>query len=260
MIHGNYGAGVVVTKNLSSATTTIATTMDAVPAGSERILVIEDDRAVQKALKRLFEAEGFAVDIAGNGAAGLEMFRAATPSVLVLDLSLPGTPGQDVCREISQAAPSLPIIILSAKTEVMDKVLLLELGAHDYVTKPFSPRELLARVRTAMRRSPPLRTPLTETFTFGDVKVDFTKMELWREGNLVALTSQEFKVLKFMIQNAERVLSREELLNFVWGYRNYPSTRTVDNHILRLRQKLEKAPANPLHFRTVHSAGYKFVP
>ncbi len=246
----------VVNKNVSSATTT----MDAVPAGAERILVIEDDRAVQKALKRLFEAEGFAVDSAGNGAEGLEMFRTAAPSVLVLDLSLPGTPGQDVCREISQAAPLLPIVVLSARTEVMDKVLLLELGAHDYVTKPFSPRELLARVRTAMRRSQSLRTPLTETFTFGDVKVDFTKMELWREGKLVPLTSQEFKVLKFMIQNAERVLSREELLNHVWGYRNYPSTRTVDNHILRLRQKLEKDPANPLHFRTVHSSGYKFVP
>jgi DNA-binding response OmpR family regulator len=234
--------------------------MEAVPASAERILVIEDDRAVQKALKRLFEGEGFTVDIAGNGAVGLEMFRAATPSVLVLDLSLPGTPGQDVCREISQAAPSLPIIILSARTEVMDKVLLLELGAHDYVTKPFSPRELLARVRTAMRRSQSLRTPLTETFEFGAVKVDFTKMELWRDGKLLQLTSQEFKVLKFMIQNAERVLSREELLNHVWGYRNYPSTRTVDNHILRLRQKLEKDSANPLHFRTVHSSGYKFVP
>jgi DNA-binding response OmpR family regulator len=232
--------------------------MESVPASSERILVIEDDRAVQKALKRLFEAEGFAVDIADNGAVGLEMFQVATPAVLVLDLSLPGMPGQDVCREISQAAPSLPIVVLSARTEVMDKVLLLELGAHDYVTKPFSPRELLARVRTAMRRS--TRTPLTETFTFGDVKIDFTKMELWRNGNLVSLTSQEFKVLKFMIQHAERVLSRAELLNHVWGYRNYPSTRTVDNHILRLRQKLEKDPANPLHFRTVHSTGYKFVP
>jgi DNA-binding response OmpR family regulator len=257
MIHANYSAGAVVNKNIA-APMAAATTMEVVPASSERILVIEDDRAVQKALKRLFEGEGFAVDIAGNGAAGLEMFRAAAPSVLLLDLSLPGTPGQDVCREISQAAPSLPIIILSARTEVMDKVLLLELGAHDYVTKPFSPRELLARVRTAMRRSS--RTPLTETFSFGDVKVDFKKMELWREGNLVQLTSQEFKVLKFMIQNAERVLSREELLNHVWGYRNYPSTRTVDNHILRLRQKVEKDPANPVHFRTVHSAGYKFVP
>ena len=227
-------------------------------AGAERVLVIEDDRAVQKALTRLFEAEGFIVDMAGNGAAGLEMFAAAKPSVLVLDLSLPGMPGQDVCRQISQAAPSLPIIILSARTEVMDKVLLLELGAHDYVTKPFSPRELLARVRTAMRRS--TRIPVTDTFAFGEVKVDFTRMEVWREGNAVQLTSQEFKVLKFMIQNAERVLSRDELLNHVWGYRNYPSTRTVDNHILRLRQKLEKDPANPMYFRTVHSAGYKFVP
>jgi DNA-binding response OmpR family regulator len=254
MIHANYHPGAVVHKNLFSA----AAMNDPTASTSERILVIEDDRAVQKALRRLFEAEGFAVDVAGNGATGLEMFRAAAPAVLVLDLSLPGTPGQDVCREISQAAPSLPIIILSARTEVMDKVLLLELGAHDYVTKPFSPRELLARVRTAMRRS--TRVPLTETFTFGDVKVDFTKMELWRESGPVQLTSQEFKVLKFMIQNAERVLSREELLNFVWGYQNYPSTRTVDNHILRLRQKLEKDPANPLHFRTVHSSGYKFVP
>jgi DNA-binding response OmpR family regulator len=250
--------GWAVNKNISSAVAAGAATMEAVPSNAERILVIEDDRAVQKALKRLFEGEGFVVDIAGNGAAGLELFRAAAPSVLVLDLSLPGTPGQDVCREISQAAPSLPIIVLSARTEVMDKVLLLELGAHDYVTKPFSPRELLARVRTAMRRS--TRIPLSETFTFGDVKVDFTKMELWRDGNLVPLTSQEFKVLKFMIQNAERVLSREELLNLAWGYRNYPSTRTVDNHILRLRQKVEKDPANPLHFRTVHSSGYKFVP
>ncbi len=223
-----------------------------------RILVIEDDRAVQKALRRLFESEGFAVDIAGNGIEGLEMFRAAPPAVLVLDLSLPGMPGQDICRQISQAAPSLPIIILSARTEVMDKVLLLELGAHDYVTKPFSPRELLARVRTAMRRS--MRTTPTETFAFEDVNIDFMKMEVQKGGRPVQLTSQEFKVLKFMIQNAERVLSREELLNTVWGYQNYPTTRTVDNHILKLRQKLEKDPANPEHFRTVHSAGYKFVP
>src|ERR1700690_1645683 len=261
MIHAYYGARSIVNSNASSSAAAVAAmTMETVPASAERILVIEDDRAVQKALKRLFEAEGFTVDIAGNGAAGLEMFRAAAPSVLVLDLSLPGTPGQDGCREISQAAPSLPIIILSAKTEVVDKVLLLELGAHDYVTKPFSPRELLARVRTAMRRSQSTQTPATDSFAFADVKVDFTKMELWRDGSPVQLTSQEFKVLKFMIQNAERVLSREELLNHVWGYRNYPSTRTVDNHILRLRQKLEKDPANPLHFRTVHSSGYKFVP
>ena len=251
-----FGVGVraAVNKNLFPS----ATTMEVTQASCERILVIEDDRAVQKALRRLFESEGFAVEIAGNGVEGLEKFRAAPPAVLVLDLSLPGVPGQDICRQISQAAPSLPIVILSARSEVMDKVLLLELGAHDYVTKPFSPRELLARVRTAMRRS--MRTPPTETFTFDDVSIDFTKMEVQKGGNAVQLTSQEFKVLKFMVQNAERVLSREELLNTVWGYQNYPSTRTVDNHILKLRQKLERDPANPAHFRTVHSTGYKFVP
>jgi len=236
------------------------TVVEVAPGSGEKILIIEDDRAVQKALRRLFESEGFSVEIAGTGTEGLEFFRGGRPSVVVLDLSLPGMPGQDVCREITQTAPSLPVIILSARSEVMDKVLLLELGAHDYVTKPFSPRELLARVRTAMRRRAVAPPPPTETFQFGDVKVDFSKMELSRGGALVQMTSQEFKVLKFMIQNAERVLSREELLNQVWGYKNYPSTRTVDNHILRLRQKLEKDSANPMHFRTVHSAGYKFVP
>src|SRR5258706_6879905 len=234
MIHANYGAGVVVNKSVSAPIAATAV-MEVVPASSERILVIEDDRAVQKALKRLFEGEGFAVDIAGNGAAGLEMFRAAAPSVLVLDLSLPGTPGQDVCREISQAAPSLPIIILSARTEVMDKVLLLELGAHDYVTKPFSPRELLARVRTAMRRSS--RTPLTETFTFGDVKVDFKKMELWREGKPGELTFTKLEVAGFVIHNPGGALSRGEFLKHTSRSRNYPSHGAVGKHIPRQRQE-----------------------
>jgi DNA-binding response OmpR family regulator len=223
----------------------------------ERVLVIEDDRAVQKALKRLFEAEGYAVDVASDGSDGLEKFRAAPPSALVLDLRLPGLGGQDVCREVKQEAPTVPVIILSAKSEVTDKVLLLEIGADDYVTKPFSPRELLARVRAAVRRSG--RAPVGETFSFGDVTVNFTKMEVMRAGQLVAVTAQEFKILKFMSENLERVVSREELLNEVWGYQHYPSTRTVDNHIMRLRQKLEKDPSNPLHFRTVHSSGYKFV-
>lgn len=225
----------------------------------ERVLVIEDDRAVQKALKRLFEGEGYVVDVASNGTEGLEKFRATVPSALVLDLRLPGVPGQDVCREVKQAAPGVPIIILSAKSEVSDKVLLLELGADDYVTKPFSPRELLARVRAAVRRSSGRAATPTTQFSFGEVAVDFAKMELQCSGKPTALTAQEFKILKFMSENVGRVISREELLNEVWGYQNYPSTRTVDNHILRLRQKLEKDPSNPVHFRTVHSAGYKFV-
>jgi DNA-binding response OmpR family regulator len=230
-------------------------------ATAERILVIEDDHAVQKALRRLFETEGYMVEVAADGLDGLKLFREANPSALVLDLWLPGKSGQEVCREIKTASPDFPIVVLSAKTDVSDKVLLLELGADDYVTKPFSPRELLARVRAAMRRSMrATAAPATDVFTFGKVKVDFSKMEAVREGASVQLTAQEFKVLRFMLERPERVISREELLNEVWGYQNYPSTRTVDNHILKLRQKLEPAPSQPTHFRTVHSAGYKFVP
>ncbi|HXZ81359.1 MAG TPA: response regulator transcription factor [Terriglobales bacterium] len=224
----------------------------------EKILVIEDDRTVQKALKRLFEGAGYRVDTRFDGSEGLEAFHALPPSAVVLDLRLPGRPGQEVCREIKQQSPALPIIVLSATTDVTDKVLLLELGADDYVTKPFSPRELLARVQAAIRRSN--RSVVSDVFGFGDVAVDFAKMDVTREGRAVILTAQEFKLLKFLVKNQERVFSREELLNEVWGYENYPSTRTVDNHVLRLRQKLEKEPADPIHFRTVHGVGYKFVP
>jgi two-component system, OmpR family, alkaline phosphatase synthesis response regulator PhoP len=223
----------------------------------DRILVVEDDRAVQKALKRLFEAESFAVEISADGQSALEAFRRATPDAVVLDLRLPAMSGRDVCQEIKRQSPTVPIIMLSATSDVSDKVLLLELGADDYVTKPFSPRELLARVRAALRRN--TRTSPAEVSNFGGVSVDFSKMEVARDGDAVGLTAQEFKTLKFFLQNAERVITRDELLNEVWGYQNYPSTRTVDNHILKLRQKLEKDPANPVHFRTVHGVGYKFV-
>ncbi len=223
----------------------------------ERILVVEDDRAVQKALRRLFEAEGFAVEISADGKSGLDAYRSARPAVVVLDLRLPVLSGREVCKEMKAQSPSLPVIVLSAASDVSDKVLLLELGADDYVTKPFSPRELLARVRAALRRR--VRTGVGDAVAFDGITADFTKMEVIRDGQSVGLTAQEFKTLKFMVQNAERVISRDELLNEVWGYQNYPSTRTVDNHILKLRQKLEKDPANPVHFRTVHGMGYKFV-
>jgi DNA-binding response OmpR family regulator len=224
---------------------------------SERILVVEDDHAVQKALRRLFEAEGYAVQVAPDGNAAVESFKTTAPSAVVLDLRLPGLGGREVCREFKQQSPAVPIIVLSATSDVSDKVLLLELGADDYVTKPFSPRELLARVRAALRRT--VRPIATDKCSFADISVDFTKMEVIREGKALALTAQEFKTLKFMVQNPERVITRDELLNEVWGYHNYPSTRTVDNHILKLRQKLEKDPANPVHFRTIHGVGYKFV-
>ena len=199
----------------------------------ERILVVEDDHAVQKALKRLFETEGFEIEISADGKSAVEAFRRAAPAAIVLDLRLPLMSGRDVCREIKQQSPGVPIIVLSACSDVTDKVLLLELGADDYVTKPFSPRELLARVRAALRRT--VRAGTGDLANFDGISVDFVKMEVNRGGELVVLTAQEFKTLKFLIHNAERVISRDELLNEVWGYQNYPSTRTVANHIIKLR-------------------------
>ena len=221
------------------------------------ILVIEDDARIQKALQRLFSSEGYEIRCAGNGKQGLEMFASAGLDAVVLDLMLPGISGRDVCRSMKQANADIPVIILSAISDVADKVLLLELGADDYVTKPFSPRELLARVQAAVRRSK--RSSLRPNVAFGDVQVDFACMRATRSGKPVTLTAHEFKLLRFFLDNPERVLSRDELLNEVWGYNAYPSTRTVDNQILKLRQKLEGDPANPVHFCTVHGAGYRFV-
>lgn len=221
------------------------------------ILVIEDDIRIQKALQRLFSAEGYEVLSAEDGIVGSEMFQRSSPDAVVLDLMLPALSGRILCKNFKKAAPELPVIVLSAITEVADKVLLLELGADDYVTKPFSPRELLARVQAAMRRSEKARpSPLS---VFGEVSVDFLKMEVFRAGETVSLTAHEFKLLKYFLDNVDRVLTRGELLNDVWGYNFFPSTRTVDNQILKLRQKLEADPANPKHFRTIHGAGYKFV-
>jgi len=197
----------------------------------------------------------------------LECFRKQTPCAVVLDLKLPGISGKELCREFKALAASVPIVVLSADSEVEDKVLLLELGADDYVTKPFSPKELLARVRRAMRRTTPMQAAVSpvaaknvnhEVLMFGDARIDFTSMEATRGGKPVTLTTQEFKLLKYLASSPGRVISREELLNEVWGYQNYPSTRTVDNHILRLRQKLEQDPAAPEFLITMHGAGYKF--
>jgi len=223
----------------------------------DRILIVDNDRAVQEALKRLFESEGYSVEISGDGKSALEVFRAAAPTAIILDLRLPMVSGQDVCREIRRQSSTVPIVVLSAVTDVFDKVMLLELGADDYVGKPFSPRELLARVRTAIRHT---RTgDVCDLTTFNGVCVDFSRMEVTVEGRVVKLTVQEFKVLKFFIQNAERVISREEILREAFGHKYYSTSRTVDNHIVKLRQKLERDPANPVHFRTVHGAGYRFV-
>lgn len=223
----------------------------------EKILIVEDDRATRKALQQLFESEGYLVETGEDGARGLAAFRASRPNFVILDLKMPKVGGQDVCRLIRKESEEVPILILSGSAAEVDRVLLLELGADDYVTKPFSPKELLARVRAVLRRS--RRAPVVEQLYFSDISVDFLKMEVFHGGAAVSLTPQEFKLLKYFSQNQDRVISRDQLLNDVWGYQSYPSTRTVDSHILTLRQKLEKDPSNPVHFVTVHNVGYKFT-
>jgi len=222
------------------------------------ILIIEDDPRMQKVLRRIFTEERYAAVVAGDGQTGLELFRSERPIAVVLDLILPHISGRELCQTFKSQSSEIPIVVLSAITEVADKVLLLELGADDYVTKPFSPRELTARVQAAIRRQ---RKPALPTVCrFADCEVDFEKMTVRRNGSPIVLTAHEFKLLKFFTDNQERVLTREALLNEVWGYNSYPTTRTVDNQILKLRQKLEPDPARPKHLLTIYGAGYKFVP
>ncbi len=223
-----------------------------------RILIVEDDPRMQRTLERTFAQEHYMTVIACDGQSGLDLFRSERPLAVVLDLILPNISGRELCRMFKQISEDTPIIVLSAISDVADKVLLLELGADDYVTKPFSPRELTARVQAAIRRQSK-RSPQT-TYRFGDCEVDFKKMTVLRAGNLVVLTAHEFKLLKFFMENPELVLTRDVLLNEVWGYNFYPTTRTVDNQMLKLRQKLEQDPANPKHLLTIYGAGYKFVP
>jgi DNA-binding response OmpR family regulator len=223
----------------------------------DRILVIEDDEPLRKILQRLLSSEGYEVDVVPDGVSAVEMLRHKTPSAVILDLLRPGSSGCDLYKTIADSIPGLPLLILSASLDVADKVLLLEMGADDYVTIPFSPRELVARLRALMRRA--WRVSPENVYAFDDVMVDFLKVEITRDGQKITVTAKEFKTLEFLIKNAERTISRDELLIEVWGYKDYPLTRTVDMHMLRLRQKLESDPSNPSHFLTVHGLGYKFV-
>ena len=236
---------------------------ETVDAGSESIdaslgtiLVVEDDPRLQKVLRRIFSEERYTVVVAGDGRIALDKFRVHHPAAVVLDLIVPHISGRELCQRFKAQASEVPVIVLSAIAEVADKVLLLEIGADDYVTKPFSPRELLARVQAAIRRRRPAAPVI---YRFGDCEVDFNSMGAHCKGQPVILTAHEFKLLKFFTENVDRVLSRQVLLNQVWGFNAYPTTRTVDNQILKLRQKLEPDPANPRHFLTLHGAGYKFV-
>ena len=245
------------------ATTTLAATLNTPPselrpATMDRILVITDDSALRKVLQRLFSLEGYEVEVVADSIAGLARLRERPCSAVILDLQRPALSGRDLCREVADSISGLPLVVLSASPDVTDKVLLLEMGADDYLTIPFSPRELVARLRALARRAS--RVSPDGLYVFEDVIVDFSKTEITRGGEKVTVTAKEFKTLEFLAKNAERVVSRDELLNEVWGYQNYPCTRTVDNHILRLRQKLERDPSHPSHLLTVHGMGYKFVP
>jgi len=223
----------------------------------KKVLVVDDETQILRVLRHVFSGPEYSVKTAQDGAAGMEAFTDWQPDIVITDLQMPVMNGLELCRRV-RSASAVPVIVLSVRDEEKSIVEALDSGADDYVTKPFSPKELLARVRAVLRRA--RRGPAVEQFYFDEVSVDFGKMEVFRGGAQVSLTPQEFKLLKYFSQSPERVISRDQLLSDVWGYNSYPSTRTVDSHILTLRQKLERDPANPVHFLTVHNAGYKFVP
>jgi DNA-binding response OmpR family regulator len=223
-----------------------------------RILVIEDDPAILRGLRDNLECESYDVITASDGEAGERLVFEKAPDLIILDLMLPGLSGYEICRHVRGRGVRTPILMLTARGEEGDRVLGLDLGADDYLTKPFSIRELLARIRALLRRSQPANA-LPESGAFGAVTLDFRAYEARRNGEPVELTRKEFGVLRLLIARAGQVLSRDELLNEVWGYEHYPTTRTVDNHVASLRAKLEDDPAQPRHLLTVHGVGYKLI-
>jgi two-component system alkaline phosphatase synthesis response regulator PhoP len=223
-----------------------------------RILIVEDEPAMVAGLRDNFEYEGYEVISAGDGAEGLERALAEDPDLIVLDVMMPRMSGLEVCKQLKTKKPSLPIIMLTARGQEVDKVVGLELGADDYVTKPFSIRELMARVKAVLRRAAP-HEAAPEVYKFSDVEVNVRHNEVMRNGARVELSAKEFALLTYFLAHPAETLSRDRLLDAVWGYENYPNTRTVDTHIVHLRQKLEPNPEEPRFILTVHGTGYKFV-
>ena len=220
----------------------------------QKILLVDDDENVCETLSLLLEREGFEPLIARDGEVGFERALTLKPQLVLMDLRLPGMSGMELCRQLIAANVGIPIIVLSGMGEELDKVLLLEIGVDDYVVKPFSPRELLARIRAVLRRA----STIEKIVRFGDVEVDLDRRLITRSGREVNLTRQEYNLLTYFLNNADRALSRDAILNEVWGFESYPNTRTVDAHVVRLRQKLEQDPALPRHVLTVHGLGYRF--
>lgn len=223
----------------------------------QTILVIDDEENLRDTIGVLFEREGFRTILAADGKSGLDQAVLARPDLIITDLRLPDISGVEVCKRLRNSGVGTPIVVLSAVGEEIDKVLLLEMGADDYVVKPFGTRELLARVRAVLRRSP---AEPQKVLSFSDVEVNLERRVVTRRSQEVKFTPAEYNLLTFFLQNPDRPLSRDMILNSVWGYESFPNTRTVDAHVVRLRQKLEADPNVPRHFITLHKVGYRFLP
>jgi len=223
-----------------------------------KVLVVEDDPAILRGLADNLRFEGYEVFTAQDGEAGARMQRVHRPDLIVLDLMMPRVSGLELCRKLRGEGVHTPILMLTAKSEEADRVAGLDMGADDYVTKPFSVKELMARVRALLRRAQP-QPDLPDSLRFSDVEVDFRRYEARKSGRQVEMARKEFAVLRFLASRAGDAVTRDELLNEVWGYESYPVSRTVDNHIALLRSKLESDPASPKHLLTVHGIGYRFV-
>jgi DNA-binding response OmpR family regulator len=224
----------------------------------KKVLIIEDEPEMVRGLRHNFEFEGYQVSVARDGEAAINEAFHSNPDIILLDVMLPKLSGLDVCRHLRAKGVTAPIIMLTARGQETDKVVGLEVGADDYVTKPFSIKELLARVRAHLRRATNgVRT--LEKYKFGDVELDFRKYRAVRAGRPIVLSPREFEILKCLILHENEIVTRDQLLDEVWGLENYPITRTVDNHIAKLRQKIEVSPPDPQHIITVHRIGYKFA-
>lgn len=223
-----------------------------------RILIVEDDEAIAVALRDGFEFEGYEVGLAVDGEAGRQSASRENWDLILLDVMLPKLSGIDVCKQLRREGSKTPIIMLTARSQEIDKVVGLKIGADDYVTKPFSFLELLARVEALLRRATG-RAEGPETYLFGDVKTDFRRMEVSKAGGRVEMSRLEFELLKYFIDHRGQALPRERLLDAVWGYESESQTRTVDMHVAKLRKKLEDDPAHPSWIVTVHRVGYKFT-
>ena len=223
-----------------------------------KVLIIEDEPNMVLGLKDSCEYEGYEVSVALDGKEGLEKASTEKPDIILLDVMLPVMSGLDVCRILRTRGIEIPILMLTARSEETDKVVGLEVGADDYVTKPFSIKELLARIRAHLRRASKQVSEI-ESFTFGNVELNFKKYAARKDGQALDLSPREYEILRYLIKRRGEIVTRDQLLDEVWGYDSTPVTRTVDNHIAKLRQKIESNPSEPKHIITVHRIGYRFI-